>query len=68
MEIMMNETPKIPPLEVRESLLANLRRARMDFVEADRQMDELIAKLDELLEQQRLERIEKRKRKQAAID
>jgi hypothetical protein len=58
----------MPDPAVDDRLLANLRRARMDFVEADRQMDELLAKLDELLERQRLERIEKCKRKQAAID
>jgi hypothetical protein len=62
------EPPKIPPLEVRERLLANLRRVRLDFVEVDRQMDELIARLDELLEQQRLDRSEQRKQKAIEID
>jgi hypothetical protein len=64
----VNKPPTIPSPSVDERLLGNLRRDRMDFVEADRQMDELIAKLDELLERQRLELIEKRQRKQAAID
>lgn len=63
----MNKPPIMPDPAVDERLLGNLRRARMDFVEADRQMVELIAKLDELLERERLERIEKYKRKQAAL-
>ena len=64
----MNQPPSMPDPAVDDRLLGNLRRARLDFVEADRQMDELIAKLDELLERQRLERIEKRKQKKQAID
>lgn len=64
MEIVVNKPPTMPDPSVDERLLGNLRRARMDFVEADRQMDELMAKLDELLERQRLERIEKCKQKE----
>ncbi len=56
---MVNKPPKMPDSSVDSRLLGNLRRARLDFVEVDRQMDEL-------LEQQRLQRIEKRKQK--AID
>lgn len=60
----MNVSPKIPPLEVRNRLLENSRLARMGLAEVGLLQDELIAKLDELLEQQSLERIEKRNRKQ----
>ena len=60
----MNASPKIPSLEVRNRLIENSRRARLGLVEVGLIQDELIAKLDELLEQQRLQRIEKRKQKE----
>ncbi len=60
----MNVPPKIPSLEVRNRLLENSRLARLGLAEAGLIQDELIAKLDELLEQQRLARIEKRKQKE----
>ena len=53
----MNEQPTMPDLEVNRRLLDDLRRARLDFEEVDLQVEELVSKFDELIRQQRLQRI-----------
>jgi hypothetical protein len=57
MEIIMNTQPMIPSPEVNRRLINNLRQARLDFAEVDLQLEELVAKFDELIRQQKLERI-----------
>jgi hypothetical protein len=47
----------IPSPEVNRRLIDNLRQARLDFAEVDLQLEELVAKFDELIRQQKLERI-----------
>lgn len=46
-----------PPLDPR--LLNNLRRARLEFEELGLQLDEVIARFDEEIRQQKLKRIQK---------
>jgi hypothetical protein len=60
MEIAMNDCqrPIIPDPSVDSRLLGNLRRARLDFEEVDLQLEELIAKCDEVIRQQKLQRIQ----------
>ena len=53
----MNEQPTMPDVEVSRRLLDDLRRARLDFEEVDLQVEELVSKFDELIRQQRLQRI-----------
>ncbi len=53
----MKEQPTMPDLEVNSRLIDNLRRARLDFEEVDLQVEELVSKFDELIRQQRLQRI-----------
>jgi hypothetical protein len=57
MEIIMKAQPMIPSPEVNRRLINNLRQARLDFAEVDLQLEELVAKFDELIRQQKLERI-----------
>jgi hypothetical protein len=57
MEIIMKTQPMIPSPEVNRRLIDNLRQARLDFAEVDLQLEELVAKFDELIRQQKLERI-----------
>jgi hypothetical protein len=57
MEIIMKTQPMIPSPEVNRRLINNLRQARLDFAEVDLQLEELVAKFDELIRQQKLERI-----------
>jgi hypothetical protein len=57
MEIIMKTQPMIPSPEVNLRLINNLRQARLDFAEVDLQLEELVAKFDELIRQQRLQRI-----------
>ncbi|ELR98189.1 hypothetical protein [Gloeocapsa sp. PCC 73106] len=56
----MNNQPTIPDPSVSTRLINNLRRSRLDFEEARLQLEEVIAKFDEILEEQRLERIKKK--------
>lgn len=56
----MNNQPTIPDPSVNARLINNLRRARLDFEEVGLQLEEVIAKFDETLRQQRLERIKKK--------
>jgi hypothetical protein len=57
MEITMTAQPMVPDPVVNRRLLDNLRQARLDFEEVDLQVEEVVAKLDELIRQQRLQRI-----------
>jgi hypothetical protein len=58
----MKKQPMMPDPSVDLRLLGNLRQARLSFEEVDLQVEELIAKFDELIRQQKLQRI-KRKQK-----
>jgi hypothetical protein len=53
----MNKQPVMPDPSVDSRLLGNLRQARLSFEEVDLQVEELISKFDELIRQQKLERI-----------
>jgi hypothetical protein len=57
MEITMTAQPMVPDPVVNRRLLDNLRQARLDFEEVDLQVEEVVAKFDELIRQQRLQRI-----------
>lgn len=48
--------------ELNKRLVGNLRQARLSFEEVDLQMEEVIAKLDELIRQQKLRRIKQRQK------
>jgi hypothetical protein len=63
MEIVMNDgqRPIMPDLAVDSRLIGNLRRARLDFAEVDLQLEELVAKCDEVIRQQKLQRIQAKK-------
>jgi hypothetical protein len=53
----MKAQPMVPDAVVNRRLLDNLRQARLDFEEVDLQVEELVSKFDELIRQQRLQRI-----------
>ena len=53
----MKAQPMVPDSVVNHRLLDNLRQARLDFAEVDLQVEELVAKFDELIRQQKLQRI-----------
>ena len=53
----MKAQPMVPDAVVNRRLLDNLRQARLDFAEVDLQVEELVAKFDELIRQQKLQRI-----------
>jgi hypothetical protein len=57
MEIIMKAQPIVPDAAVNRRLIDNLRQARLDFEEVDLQVEELVSKFDELIRQQRLQRI-----------
>jgi hypothetical protein len=48
--------------ELDSRLIGNLRRARLDFEEVDLQLEELVAKCDEVIRQQKLQRIQAKKK------
>jgi hypothetical protein len=48
--------------ELDNRLIGNLRRARLSFEEVDLQLEELVAKCDELIRQQKLERIKQKQK------
>ena len=54
---MMKKQPIMPDSSVDRRLLTNLRQARLSFEEVDSQVEELIAKFDELIHQQKLHRL-----------
>jgi hypothetical protein len=57
MEIIMKAQPIVPDPGTNRRLLENLRQARLDFEEVDLQVEELVSKFDELIRQQKLQRI-----------
>jgi hypothetical protein len=57
MELIVTAQPTMPEPSVNRRLIDNLRQARLDFEEVDLQVEELVAKFDELIRQQRLQRI-----------
>jgi hypothetical protein len=48
--------------ELDRRLIGNLRRARLAFEEVDLQLEELVAKCDELIRQQKLQRIKQKQK------
>jgi hypothetical protein len=60
---MMKKQPMMPDPSVDRRLLDNLRQARLSFEEVDLQMEEVIAKFDELIRQQKLQRIKQKQKK-----
>jgi hypothetical protein len=48
--------------ELDKRLIGNLRRARLAFEEVDHQLEELVAKCDELIRQQKLQRIKQKQK------
>jgi hypothetical protein len=55
----MTNQPMMPNSSVDQRLLGNLRRARLEMEELGLQFDEVLAKFDEEIRQQRLKRIQK---------
>ncbi len=53
----MNNGQIMSDPELDKRLVGNLRRARLAFEEVDLQLEELVAKCDELIRQQKLQRI-----------
>ncbi len=49
-------------LELDDRLIGNLRRARLAFEEVDLQLEELVAKCDELIRQQKLQQIRQKQK------
>jgi hypothetical protein len=58
----MTKQPMLPDPSVDRRLLDNLRQARLSFEEVDLQMEEVIAKFDELIRQQKLQRIKQKQK------
>jgi hypothetical protein len=58
----MKTRPIMPDPAVDRRLLDNLRQARLSFEEVDLQVEELIAKFDELIRQQKLQRIKQKQK------
>jgi hypothetical protein len=56
---MMTNQPSMPDPSVDHRLLGNLRRSNLEMEELGLQFDELIAKLDEEIRQQKLNRARK---------
>jgi hypothetical protein len=57
MEIIMKSQPIVPDAAVNRRLIDNLRQARLDFEEVDLQVEDLVSRFDELIRQQKLQRI-----------
>jgi hypothetical protein len=55
----MTNQPIMPNSSVDQRLLGNLRRARLEMEEVGLQFEEVLAKFDEEIRQQRLKRIQK---------
>jgi hypothetical protein len=53
----MNRQPSMPDPSVDKKLLGNLRRARLEMEEVGLQLDSVIARFDEQIRQQRLNRL-----------
>jgi hypothetical protein len=58
----MKKQPMMPDPSVDRRLLDNLRQARLSFEEVDLQVEELIAKFDELIRKQKLQRIKQKQK------
>jgi hypothetical protein len=58
-ETMMTNQPSMPDPSVDQRLLGNLRRSSLEMEELGLQFDELIAKLDEGIRQQKFNRVRK---------
>ncbi|WP_013322531.1 hypothetical protein [Gloeothece verrucosa] len=56
----MSNKPTIPDPSVNARLINNLRRAGLDFEEVGLQLEEVIAKFDANLRQQKLQRIKQK--------
>jgi hypothetical protein len=54
----MTNKPMMPDPSVDQRLLGNLRRARLEIEELGLQLDEVLARFDEEIRQQRLKRIQ----------
>jgi hypothetical protein len=55
----MTDQPLMPNSSVDRRLLGNLRRARLGMEEVGLQIDEVLARFDEEIRQQKLKRIQK---------
>jgi hypothetical protein len=55
----MTDQPLMPNPSVDQRLLSNLRRARLEMEELGLQFDEVLARFDEEIRQQKLKRIQK---------
>jgi hypothetical protein len=55
----MTDQPLMPNPSVDQRLLGNLRRARLEIEELGLQFDEVLARFDEEIRQQKLKRIQK---------
>jgi hypothetical protein len=55
----MTDKPLMPNPSVDQRLLGNLRRARLEMEELGLQFDEVLARFDEEIRQQKLKRIQK---------
>ncbi len=53
----MKAQPIVPDAVTNRRLIDNLRQARLDFEEVDLQVEELVSRFDELIRQQKLQRI-----------
>jgi hypothetical protein len=55
----MTDQPLMPSPSIDQRLLSNLRRARLEIEELGLQFDEVLARFDEEIRQQKLKRIQK---------
>jgi hypothetical protein len=55
----MRSPSSMPDSVVEQRLLGNLRRARLEMEEVGLQLDEVLARFDEEIRQQRLKRVQK---------
>jgi hypothetical protein len=62
MEIIMKAQLIVPDAAVNRRLIDNLRQARLDFEEVDLQVEELVSRFDELIRQQKLQRIKQKQK------
>ncbi|WP_310489034.1 hypothetical protein [Chamaesiphon sp. VAR_69_metabat_338] len=58
----MNNRQIMSDPELDKRLIGNLRQARLAFEEVDLQLEELVAKCDELIRQQKLQRIKQKQK------
>jgi hypothetical protein len=53
----MNDRPRIPNSETAKRLLANLRQTHLEMCEFNRELDEITARVEADIQQQRLRRM-----------